>query len=240
MENNILKEEKGFTLVELGIVIVIAALLVTSVVAAQNLIAAAKVRGVTKELEDHQTSFNLFVNKYRAFPGDMRNADEFFGTTNREGNGNAQIQYAGATGGDIAFEGNLAWEHMSNAGFADGAFFATNGNDVLYTQIPGSRSMGGAAGFAMNYDSTALGNHLIFGLSDGGVTTATLDGSVSTPEQASNIDLKLDDGLPNSGIMRAKPYESGTAADDCNNTGSDGYKLGNDDDILCLLWMKLD
>ncbi len=239
MENNILKEEKGFTLVELGIVIVIAALLVTSVVAAQNLIAAAKVRGVTKEIEDHQTSFNLFVNKYRAFPGDMRNADEFFGGSNREGDGDARIEYAddGESDGHAA-EGNLAWEHMSDAGFADGEFVsAGDADDELYVQIPGSRSMGGAAGFAMDYDSSALGNHLIFGLADG---TDALDGPIATPEQASNIDLKLDDGLPNSGIMVAKPFDGTDAAANCNDGSDNNYKLGNDDDILCVSWMKLD
>lgn len=70
---------KGFTLIELSIVLVIIGLLVGGVLAGQTLIAAAQVRKEISKLNSISTAINTFRVKYDALPGDMANATTYFG-----------------------------------------------------------------------------------------------------------------------------------------------------------------
>jgi prepilin-type N-terminal cleavage/methylation domain-containing protein len=69
----------GFTLIELSIVLVILGLLVSGVLLGQDLIRAAELRSVPTDFQKYQTAVNIFRDKYRALPGDMRNATDFWG-----------------------------------------------------------------------------------------------------------------------------------------------------------------
>ena len=133
--------KKGFSLVELAIVLVILGLLVGGILLGQNLIRAAELRSVPAQFKEYETAFNLFQEKYLAFPGDMKNAVDFWGAQA----GGTDIGYDStcaalltpATGeatcngdgdGDIApnnaelYEGFRAWQHLANAGMIGGSF----------------------------------------------------------------------------------------------------------------------
>ena len=73
---------KGFTLVELSIVLVILGLLVGGVLSGQSLIRAAELRSITAQQQRFVTSINAFRDKYFALPGDMTNAQSFWGVAN--------------------------------------------------------------------------------------------------------------------------------------------------------------
>jgi prepilin-type N-terminal cleavage/methylation domain-containing protein len=62
--------KKGFTLVELSIVLVILGLLAGGVLAGQSLIRAAELRSVTTQLEQYSTAIYAFRDRYFAIPGD--------------------------------------------------------------------------------------------------------------------------------------------------------------------------
>lgn len=72
---------KGFTLVELAIVIVIIGLLVTGVLTGQSLIESAKINRTISDIAKFNAAMNTFKAKYNAVPGDMRNAYSFFDGT---------------------------------------------------------------------------------------------------------------------------------------------------------------
>ena len=191
--------EAGVTLVEVAIVLVIMGMLIAGIVAAQQLIAAAKVRAMVREIENKLSAVESFTDKFRAYPGDMVNAQTFF-TTSRNGDGNGRITYI--TGG----EGNLAWQHLSLSGLVEGVFQATAASDILDTNVPRSNAAGGGAGYAIDYNTT-MGNHLILGLADG---QGVIDDSAVTPDASFSVDRKMDDGVPTTGVLRATNSAGGT------------------------------
>jgi prepilin-type N-terminal cleavage/methylation domain-containing protein len=69
---------KGFTLVEVSIVLVIVGLIVGGVLVGRELIDNASMRKVISDLEKYQTAANTFRDKYGAFPGDYSHALSMF------------------------------------------------------------------------------------------------------------------------------------------------------------------
>ena len=74
-------ETQGFSLVELSIVLVILGLLTGGILAGQNLIRASELRSVSTQINQLNTAFMTFRDTYFALPGDMRNAQDFWGGT---------------------------------------------------------------------------------------------------------------------------------------------------------------
>ena len=127
---------KGFTLVELAIVLVIVGLLVGGVIKGQELIKEAKIRSAVARIGDFNSGLNTFRAKYKAIPGDIKSADAFginrpkgasatssnhitsdTGTTNDDGNGDGILQAVNT--GTItydAYAGEYAnfWVHLSS------------------------------------------------------------------------------------------------------------------------------
>jgi prepilin-type N-terminal cleavage/methylation domain-containing protein len=62
---------RGFTLIELSIVLVIIGLIVGSILVGQNLISAAGARATIAQIAQFNTAANSFYSKYGALPGDI-------------------------------------------------------------------------------------------------------------------------------------------------------------------------
>jgi prepilin-type N-terminal cleavage/methylation domain-containing protein len=62
---------RGFTLIELSIVLVIIGLNVGGVLVGQNLIAAAAARATVTQIERYNTAADTFLSKYGNLPGDL-------------------------------------------------------------------------------------------------------------------------------------------------------------------------
>lgn len=62
--------KKGFTLVELSIVLVIIGLLIGGILIGQSLIQSAKINGLVQQFRQIQVAMEQFKSKYRYFPGD--------------------------------------------------------------------------------------------------------------------------------------------------------------------------
>ena len=96
------RAERGFTLIELSIVLVIIGLIVGGVLVGQDLIRAAAVRAQVSQIEKYNTAVNTFRDKYGALPGDIQDpAASSFGFTPRG-------QLAGEGDGNGVIEGNRA------------------------------------------------------------------------------------------------------------------------------------
>lgn len=63
-------KKKGFTLVELSIVLVIIGLLIGGILVGQSLVNSAKINGVIREVSELEVNFHLFKQRYKYFPGD--------------------------------------------------------------------------------------------------------------------------------------------------------------------------
>lgn len=138
---------RGFTLIELSIVLVIIGLIVGGVLVGRDLIRTAQLNTIISEQGKFVSAINTFRGKYNQIPGDMNNATTFWGaaggsasdnytttcynTTNTSispgdsqtcnGNANGMIGCAGAQSTDIMCgdEGLLVWQHLGNAGLID-------------------------------------------------------------------------------------------------------------------------
>lgn len=201
--------KQAFSLVELSIVLVILGLLVGGVLSGQSLIRAAELRSVSTQYQQYVAASNSFRDKYFAIPGDMNNAQSFWGvahatpstcvttagtgTQTCNGDGNGQINEV--TGSNESFR---YWQHLANAGLIEGAYNGiTQGSDSnSATTANVARGRIGNSLWWMRYGSPASGNFLRFG----GVTANNIPlGMIFKPEEAWNIDTKLDDGKPNTG-----------------------------------------
>lgn len=88
------KNQKGFTLVEIAIVLVIIGLLLGGVLKGQELIKSAKIKSTIQEVKSLQAGIYSFQDKYKFLPGDFNKAIDTFknaAVTMENGNANGLI-----------------------------------------------------------------------------------------------------------------------------------------------------
>ncbi len=233
---------KGFSLVELSIVLVILGLLTGGILAGQSLIRAAELRAVTTEFQRYTTASYSFRDKYFAMPGDWNNAQAVWGaqgtncsgtvttlattgTCNGDGDGN--IGYPGASMSAEAFQ---FWRQLALAGLIEGSYTGVAGSGSAIDSQPGTnipRSKMNGAGWGVQYIggsygdtetyTAVYGNALIFG---GTVSGSLPRGSILKPEEAWNIDTKMDDGKPGTGKILAFEIANFANANACTTSAS--------------------
>ena len=217
---------RGFTLVELSIVLVIIGLLVGGVLAGQSLIRAAELHSVTADYSRYQAAIYSFRNKYFAIPGDMNNATQFWservaghagdvtchttigvttGTCNGDGDGKINLVAGDPTGG----ERFAAWQHLARAGLIEGNYTGASASATTELRMGGVKSPSGKISrtvYTLIYVGAKSGDSEFF---DGsyGTNVIGMDRSGQTgdlilgTDEAWNIDTKLDDGKPATGNM---------------------------------------
>lgn len=129
------KQQSGFTLVEIAIVLVIIGLLLGGVLKGQELVNSAKVKNLANDFRAISSFVYAYQDRFRALPGDDRNAN-----THVNGGINATA-IAGTAVGDARINGNwnsvtatnesfLFWQHVRLAGLATGTPDTTS-NDYI-------------------------------------------------------------------------------------------------------------
>ncbi len=244
----------AFSLVELSIVLVILGLLTGGILTGQELIRASELRAVTTEFSSYQTAVNTFKNKYFGLPGDINNAEDFWGTMTNCGaaspSGTGTQTCNGDRDNDIdenaasqTAEIYMFWQHLSNAGLIEGTYTGITSSGGVFDaeidiNVPSSKISGTgwstfdsytASGDA-NYTDNVYNKVLSFG-----ADTANEDtyGPALTPEEAWNIDTKLDDGLPQRGKIWAVNWDTCTNA--ANAAATNGTYLLTDSSVQCAL-----
>jgi len=112
------------------------------------MINSAKVKALAQELRGVATMVYAYQDKYRAIPGDDKQANKHVGatTTSQEGNGNAlidgsAIDWKGAATPVNTNEASLFWVHVRLASLATG--LSTNGQQT--------NAVGGNLGITSTY-----------------------------------------------------------------------------------------
>lgn len=250
--------QRGFSLVELSIVLVILGLLTGGILGGQSLIKAAELRAVATELDAYQASINAFRDKYRGTPGDFDKAGRFWGYANTGGGDNCSDPAADTGTGTDTCDGNgngrleqnyetfRFWQHLANAGLVQGEYTGVAGSggtahSLSGENVPTSKfsnaSWGvtnfedypGFGGFYFDYN---YGTGLHIG-SEWFVGWNT--GPVFTPEEAWSLDTKIDDGKPTGGLVIASQTVNCTDATGPTDVSGTEYML-SETGINCSLF----
>ena len=237
-------KNKGFTLIEMSVVLIIIAVLISGGFMGMSLLRSAELREVIGDYDRYIKAIKEFEDKYQALPGDMGTAETIWGsdagcpttTTNAipkiatcNGDSNGRIgasSTAGVLDTNAAYEWFRAWQQLADAGLIEGQFTgvkesATNGDAGIGLNVPKSK-LKIESGWTLFYflqtatDTTIWGDNYGHVFAFGGNTTSVTNGVALSATNAFGIDQKIDDGKPGRGIIRARR----TAAE-ANCTASD-------------------
>jgi len=213
------RTQKGFTLVEIAIVLVIIGLLLGGILKGQEMITQAKIKNVVADFSGISAAYYGYQDRYRAIPGDDLTAATRWTTPTAAiaGNGDGIVGGTYNNAGAVctaAVEACSWWDHLRRAGFVAGNGVLQPFNAV--TGILGVQTGNGAG-------STALGGF-------GGLIVC----SAGLPDKiAIAVDTQMDDGVIGTGTVRGQLHTAGpnpniAAAADSSayaETGTNVYTL---------------
>ncbi len=202
--------QKGFTLVEISIVLVIVGLILGGVLKGQVLIDSARVRSVINDLNGIRSAWYGFQDRFHGIPGDFPGATAYISTEAKDGDGDGTV----GSKQEIA----SVWQHLSTSGFISGEFDGVADNvgalddeECSSTTCPQNPYYG-----FYKYSFTAKANS-VAGSSNELYTGGKIPSSVLF-----EVDTKLDDGNPTTGQFRVHDAFS----DAC--TENDLWKVENE------------
>lgn len=248
------RQYKGFTLIELSIVLVIIGLIIGGILVGKDMIRAAELRSVLSQIDNFQSAINAFRLKYSCLPGDCPNATDFFGTDSSgcpsgggatgtcNGNDNRQIGLF-SVGTISEGESFRSWQQLGLAGLIEGSYTGVAGPGGVRDVIGGTNapiSKMNKSAFQLVYIQSTLGDrysavsghHILFFGNDS--TNFEPDKGALGADEAYALDAKTDDGLPGSGRMIAAYQFLNNGYPECVTNNSAAYNIANKD-LVCAI-----
>lgn len=217
-------QQKGFTLVELSIVLLIIALIITSVLVGQDLIRSAEMRATVRQYENFSSAVGTFRARYDGLPGDIAGYTSYgFGSSGDNGDSDGILEDDDGEQDATELTGEVCyfWNNLGAtgaeliAGTYTGADATTsNLNNITPVAESGIGNWGVYAASGVNY--------FLLGLTTPAAAASLDTADALNPLDAKYIDKKIDDGMPNTGFVNAgiggaKAY---TAPDSACATGT--------------------
>lgn len=259
-----LQQQRGFTLVEMAIVLVIIGLIVGGILKGQEIVNNGRVKTQVAQVDAVKAAVNTFVDRFNFFPGDFSNASGIFGLdTSFNGNGDGVIG-AGATGtqdtattdassSSVPKEMELVWSQLQAANLissvpAESTW--TAGTQYYEGKLPTAYLWFGDWQWGTSGTGTVTNKMVMLSGAKGTSGTAAKPAPGARMSDALSIDTKYDDSLPDSGQILAGTASNATNC--CSGTacgpgaGTNAYGLapgtttgatGNSGSAACvILW----
>jgi prepilin-type N-terminal cleavage/methylation domain-containing protein len=209
------RNQQGFTLVEIAIVLVIIGLLLGGILKGQEMIIQAKIKNAIADFSGVSAAYFGYQDRYRAIPGDDPQATRWAGATAGDGNRTMTGLYASTTPTD---ESRLWWDHLRRSGFVSGSGNAQPQN--AFNGILGVQTGDGTA--------TTGATPTVPGPILGGITNLFLCSNNLPDKVAIALDVQMDDGMVATGSVRGVENTqtlSNTPASAFSETGTNTYTL---------------
>ena len=214
------KQQGGFTLIELAIVLVIIGLLLGGVLKGQELINSAKVKNYANDFRNIPVFLYGYQDKFKALPGDdsasITHLNLAAGSDKGNGNGIIDGQWKGTATSD---ETLLFWRDVRLAGLAPGS------TTVATSGFLPTNSDGGQIGIQSNSETSPVIKNATGGSNIKGTYVICSEGILG--KFVIQLDTLMDDGVTNTGSMQAVDNTAGSntvtglTAKDSTNGGID-------------------
>jgi len=217
-ELKIRERQKGFTLIEMSIVLVIIGLIIGGILKGQEIIESSRQKNLIAQVDATRAAVNTFADRYNSLPGDYLLATTRVSAniiTNGDGNGvvGAAVATAaliGSTNLAAAAENIMFFNHLAAAKLLEGTTILAapatatfgEGSPFPAVAIPGAGTDVIYGNFAASNEprtSHWLRIHK---------TANAAPSDAFSPRQASELDRKVDDGRPNEGTWRSGQEEA--------------------------------
>ncbi|MCK6389426.1 MAG: prepilin-type N-terminal cleavage/methylation domain-containing protein [Azonexus sp.] len=178
-------QQRGFTLIEMAIVLIIVGLLLGGILKGQSLITQGKIRSTARDLDTIAVAMLSYQDRYQQLPGDDAATSSRWNLAAGDGDGKLEGAFNSSTDTD---ESRKLWRHLRQSGFISGA---------ADSPAQPRNALGGITGLQTDVGNTG-GTNATTELTGLVVCTDNLPGSI-----ANALDTQFDDGLPNKGSVRA-------------------------------------
>jgi len=222
------ESQKGFTLIEMSIVLVIIGLIIGGILKGQEIIESSRQKNLISQVDSVRAALTTFVDRYNQLPGDYTlattriNGDDDFVNGNGDGLVDENATDPGSADGIADTDGDAAgdeelqfWIHLYGAHLIEGVAAVNapgtafgEGNPKPATAFPG-------AGLSLTYGTyddfaadTVQGHWLVV------ARNPATPAAALTGRQMYALDVKVDDGIPSRGTFR-----SDLAAAACGTNG---------------------
>jgi len=205
-------QQKGFTLVEIAIVLVIIGLLLGGILKGQEMITQAKIKNVMADFSGISAAYHGYQDRYRAIPGDDSGAGRWTSTpavVAGGGNGVVAGAYNATCTGTLTAtdESCLWWDHLRRAGFVAGSGAQQPTNAL--------------AGMVGVQTGDAAGGPALGGTSGAGGFAGLIICSANLSDKiAIATDTQMDDGIRTSGGVRGQLQATPNPAAVADATGA--------------------
>lgn len=226
------REEGGFSLVELAIVLIVIGLIIGGILKGQDLIESARLKSALSQVNEFRLATATFMDKYDAMPGDFDKASSQIEAGLQNGQNNGVVDGPGlSAGAGNQHEALSFWTHLSAARLLPSPGQVVDGTARFGAGAPAAKIGGG---FTIRHDPfpDMPGHWFVLGKENG----AEGNGPLLTPLQALGLDKKGDDGDPKRGRIQARDG-AGVAAGDC--VRSDGTYNTTNTRAACVLYFQL-
>jgi prepilin-type N-terminal cleavage/methylation domain-containing protein len=258
-----IKNVRGFTLVEIAIVLVIIGLLIGGVLRGQELLNSARANAVNSQQTAVKTAYFGFVDRYKAQPGDLTAAQALLinsstAPASASGDGNVLLADSPAFFNNLAQAGFISCSVCSDTSIltagASGAVATYTPPAALTTTNTMTNTFGQPLVFLFNSGTTA-GSTAIAGSNTAGsinfLATTTesakpvlTTGSGMATNMLAELDRKSDDGNPSGGSFRytdivatgstVAPFVPAAASSTCfNGSAAAGFSWSVNPPSIC-------